>query len=122
MKSYFLPFTTITTGTWEIRAESLEAARAIVALGWPYEHSDYEEITDENTSWDIDQIFTTADKDAVLKDYTIEASQRRYLSVTVKAASYADAEQIADELLTDDFMLDNTDFSIDNIYSKIEED
>jgi hypothetical protein len=123
MKSYLLPFTTTTTGTWEIHAESLEDVKKIIGMGWPYEHAQYEEVVDVNTVWDIDAVVVKEEQpDLVFRDYIIEASQRRYLSVTVQAVSYEEAELIAEELLTEDFKLDSTDFSIDNIYSKIEED
>ena len=55
MKTFYLPFTTITTGVYTIRAESLEEAQREAGKGFPYELGETI-IDDENTTWEVDMM------------------------------------------------------------------
>jgi hypothetical protein len=56
MKTYYLPFVTITEGVYTIPAASLEDAVAKAKKGFPYELGETI-IHDENTSWDFNLLY-----------------------------------------------------------------
>jgi len=56
MKTFYLPFTSTTTGVYTIRAASLEDARAEAEKGFPYELGETI-VDDTNTKWNFDLMY-----------------------------------------------------------------